>query len=46
MTYGDMEDPQGEIARNLKDLRERGYRIFKLPEWENSRAEIVYATKN
>jgi Fe-S-cluster-containing dehydrogenase component len=45
MTYGDLDDPQSAVAAKLKDLRERGYRIFKLPEWERSRAEIVYASK-
>jgi Fe-S-cluster-containing dehydrogenase component len=45
MTYGDLDDRQSEVAIKLEELRGRGFRIFKLPEWENSRSEIVYADK-
>ena len=45
MIYGDLDDPKSAVALKLAALREGGYHIFKLPEWEKSRSEIVYATK-
>lgn len=39
LTYG--EDVDAEV----QSLREKGFRISELPAWENSRAGIVYASK-
>ena len=32
-------------AEKLDELREQGFRIFRLPAWENTREDIVYASK-
>lgn len=45
MTYGDLDDPQSAVALKVEELRVRGFRIFKLPEWERTRPEIMYASK-
>jgi len=45
MTYGDLDDPQSKISLLVGKLREGGYKIYKLPEWERTHPEIVYATK-
>lgn len=45
MTYGDLDDPQSLVSQKIDELRGRGFRIFKLPEWERSRSEIIYASK-
>lgn len=39
LTYG--EDVDAEV----QSLREKGFRISELPSWENSRAGIIYASK-
>lgn len=39
LTYG--EDVDAEI----KNLRDKGFRIFSMPSWEDSREGIVYASK-
>ena len=45
MTFGDMDDPNSPFSKRLNELKEKGYRIFKLPAWERTRAEVVYAEK-
>jgi Fe-S-cluster-containing dehydrogenase component len=45
MTYGDLDDTDSPGARELARLRDMGYRVFKLPEWERGRPEIFYAEK-
>ena len=45
MTFGDMDDPKSPFSKRLNELKEKGYRIFKLPAWERTRAEVVYAEK-
>lgn len=34
-----------EAAAEVESLRERGFRIFELPAWENSAVNITYASK-
>jgi biotin operon repressor len=43
MTYGDLDDAQSPISKRIAELRGKGYRIFQVPEWEHTRAEIYYA---
>jgi Fe-S-cluster-containing dehydrogenase component len=43
--FGDSSKSDSEYAQELERLRKKGYRIFKLPAWENSRSAISYATK-
>ena len=43
MTYGDLEDPQSAVSMKLAELRDGGYQIFELPDWEDGRIGILYA---
>lgn len=45
MFYGDADSGEGEVFDKIEQLRERGYRIFQLPAWEDSRDGIVYASR-
>ena len=45
MWYGDLEDEGSEIAQKVEELRDRDFRLFRLPSWENSKEGIVYASK-
>lgn len=45
MHYGDIDDESSLISQKVEELRERDFRIFKLPSWENSHDSIVYASK-
>ncbi len=45
MSFGDLDDADSPAAKELARLQSMGYRIFKLPKWERSRSEIVYAEK-
>jgi Fe-S-cluster-containing dehydrogenase component len=46
MTYGDLDDAGGQVAKEMERLKGMGYRVFKLAEWERSRPEVVYADKS
>lgn len=37
---------EDDVALEAKRLRGLGYRVFELPEWEDLRAGIVYASKS
>jgi len=43
MTFGDLDDPNSPVSIRMEEVREMGYRIFKLPAWERTRSEIFYA---
>lgn len=43
--WGDLEDEKSEVSKQVADLRARDFRIFRLPNWENTRKEMVYASK-
>jgi Fe-S-cluster-containing dehydrogenase component len=45
LTYGNLGDKESEISKHMEELRQKGYSIFQLPEWERTRAEIYYAGK-
>lgn len=45
MTYGDSDDKDSAVSLKENELRERGFRLFALPSWENSRTGILYASK-
>lgn len=45
MTYGDRNNPESEVSIKMKELQEKGYRIFQLPPWERTQPEIYYAEK-
>lgn len=46
MTFGDLDDASSPVSLKVKELQECGYRLFRLPEWERSRDEVIYATKS
>lgn len=46
MWYGDLEDDSSEIAQKVEELRDRDFRLFRLPSWENSLENVVYASKH
>ena len=46
MIYGDIDDPQSELSQMIEKLRDRDFRLFRLPSWESSRDNIVYASKD
>jgi Fe-S-cluster-containing dehydrogenase component len=41
--FGDAEDSDSSYSKELERLKAKGYRIFSLPDWENSKADILYA---
>ncbi len=43
--YGDLDDENSEISKKLQELNDRNFRIFSLPDWENSKEGIVYSSK-
>lgn len=45
LTYGDLDDPNSAVSVRMKELKEKGYKVFKLPAWEKTRPEVVYAEK-
>lgn len=45
MTYGDLGDENSAVAKKIEELRDRDFRIFRLPAWENSKEGVVYASK-
>ena len=45
-TYGDLDDPDSEISIAMKACRNRGYRIYQLPDaGTTTHAAIYYADK-
>ncbi len=45
LTYGDLNNSGSTVSIRIMELKNRGYRIFRLPEWEHTRPEIYYAEK-
>ncbi len=45
LTYGDLADEQSEISQRLNELKGRRYRVYEIPEWEDTRKSILYAEK-
>ena len=45
MIFGDLEDPASPISMTMNELKELGYRLFQIPEWEHTRSDIYYAEK-
>ena len=38
-----MGDPQSAIAKRAAELRDKGFRIYEIPEWEDTRRGVYYA---
>lgn len=45
LTFGDLDDPESAISKRCEDLKNKDFRIFDLPAWENTRTRIHYAEK-
>lgn len=45
LVFGDAEDADCAFSSETERLRDAGYRIFKLPAWEESKHNIVYASR-
>ena len=43
LVYGDADDPESEVSKLAASLEGRGYRLYKLPAFENTRPEVTYA---
>lgn len=45
LTFGDTDDPQSTISLRTSELKDKGFRVFDLPKWENTRTRIHYAER-
>ena len=45
LMLGDAEDAGSPLAAEIARLKEAGYRVFRAPIWENTKAGILYAEK-
>ena len=43
--FDDYDDPQSAISLRAEDLKSKGYRMFELPKWENTRSNVVYVER-
>lgn len=44
ITFGDLNDEESDVSKKMEELRDKGYRVFSLPEWEGTRQGILYAS--
>ncbi len=45
ISFGDPADENSDIAKEMKRCKDMKYRIFEMPAYEGSKANISYATK-
>lgn len=45
LTSGDIDDPESDISQRIDDLKAKGFTIFQLPAWEQTRKNVYYANK-
>jgi molybdopterin-containing oxidoreductase family iron-sulfur binding subunit len=45
LTFGDLDDASSPVSKRLGELKGKGYRTFRLAEWERTRPEVVYTEK-
>ena len=45
LAFGDDADPESEFCKALARVKDKHYHVFELPPFEDSRANVVYATK-
>lgn len=43
LTYGDFDDPGSEAALREAELKAKGFRVYEIPAWEDTRAGVRYA---
>ncbi len=46
LAYGDVDDPESRFSKEYKRCVDNQYHIFELPEYENTKSGVVYATKS
>jgi len=45
-TYGDLDDPGSKISLTMKNLRDRGYKIYQLPDaGDKTKQNVYYASR-
>lgn len=45
LTYGDLDEPDNPVEEKEAYLKEKGFREYVIPEWEDTRDGIKYMTK-
>ena len=45
LAFGDDADPESSYSQALARVKEKHYHVFELPPYEDSRANVEYATK-
>ena len=43
LTYGDPEDPESELSKRREELLDLEYRVYEIPDWEDTRKGVLYA---
>ncbi|MBR0404541.1 MAG: hypothetical protein IJI68_04985 [Eggerthellaceae bacterium] len=43
LTYGDFDDPDSEASKREAQLKQKGFRVYEMPVWEDTRPGIRYA---
>lgn len=46
LVYGDVDDPDSAYSKRLAELKSKQFRVYKIPEWEETRETVTYAEKN
>lgn len=46
LTYGDPQDGGSEFSERLETLKSRGFRVYEIPVWEETRQGIIYTEKD
>jgi Fe-S-cluster-containing dehydrogenase component len=45
LVFGDADNPDSDISAEIKSLTEKGYKLFSLPAWEDTKKCVLYASK-
>ena len=43
LSYGDADDAGSEISLRKSELLQKGFRVYEIPEWEETRKGVLYA---
>lgn len=46
LTWGDIDDPESPVNKEMERLRESGYHVYEIPKWEGTRDRVFYAEKD
>ncbi|MGI6217824.1 MAG: hypothetical protein ACOYIK_09465 [Coriobacteriales bacterium] len=45
MVYGDADDPESDFSKRREELLDKGFRVYQIPVWEDTRDNVWYAEK-